>query len=1216
MDRTCNLPPAGTLRRIGRALLLAVLTCAGWPALAQLNENCVVSVLNRNVLVKADGSWVLPNIPANFGSVRARATCVQGGVTSYGESAPFTFAGNASVTLPPILLGPTTRIPTSVRVSVPTAVLSSVGATTQALALATYSGSPDQVDVSASGTSYRISNPAIATITAGGLITAVRSGTVVAQAINEGTQGIVQVRVALAGADSDGDGVPDADEMRLGMDPGNPADTLLDLDHDGMTAREEFQAGTDPRNADSDRDGLGDGAEAHCPRAACSSPVMNDTDGDDIDDGTEIATGSDPVDGASYKLAAALKSLRVTPGGFTLNVNSLSGNASVQLTVTGTLIDGREIDLTSAQRQTTYASDNLTTCNFGDADGRVHASQPGNCTITVSNNGKSASVAGAVQDFTPSRLAFLEIPGFANGVAVNGDYAFIASGATGLHVVSLGADRRSPSVAALLDVGGNANDITLSGTMAYLATSAGLKAVDVSNPAKPRLLGSFAGVGNAMGVKVRDTTAYMAAGAGLHIVSVANPAAMIQAGSIEVGGKAWNVELDPTRNLVAVAAGSAGLQLVDISNLSAPLLRGGVATGDARGVALRGNVALVADFVNGLTSVNVANLAEPAVISMTADLAGGLLNNVVLSGNFALGADVMYFNGVPIVDISNPADMQPRSLLSFGTREDEGMGIAIDDRYVYLVAVRNDRQRGGSNGHGGLYIGQYQPRTDMARVAPSATITLPDSGSQVVEGAQLTVAVDAADDIAVAAVRFRIDGQGVFTSTTAPHQYTFTVPDGVGTLTLGAIARDLGGNEGSAAPVVVSVVPDPLTTVVGQVVDVAGNAVPGALVSAAGGRTAITDGAGRFRIAAVPTISARLAIQAKYTPAGGAVHIGASPALAAVAGGDTQAGTTTVVELNFEADVGVRWTTCDDCFVQRTLPFNFPFYGQVYGDAWVGSNGYITFDAGDATYSENVPSFNRRKRIAAFFDDLIGGGGVFVNDRLPGRFIVTYDQTRHLTGTGTNTLQIQLFRDGRIVFAYKGITALGTGSLVGLTPGPGAPFQQVDFGATPLMNLPAATAIYDYFTQTKRFDLDQAFILFTPLAGGGYQVQTLVPPLAAPAATLAGAAPVPAEASSAPAQLRATVQRAKASGAVADNMANAEVRVRSSGNPRYQGMTNTDSQGRFRLGAVPAGGVSIEVWRDGRLIGRGAGLTGDGGADLVNIELASPQVQPKSGSAK
>jgi hypothetical protein len=1207
---------AHTLPTWCHSIVLAGLLAASLapaPAHAQLNENCVVSVLNRNVQAKADGTWVLPNIPANFGNVRARATCVQAGVTSYGESANFTIPANGSINLPPIVLGPTTRVPTSVRLSVAAPVLATAGATTQAQALATYFGSTAQVDVTAAGTSYSTSNPAIATITSGGLITAVRSGTVMVQAINEGTQGIAQLRVALAGIDSDGDGIPDEDELRLGMDPNNPADALLDIDHDGLTALEEFRAGTDPRNPDTDGDGISDGDEVHCTRGFCTSALLADTDGDGIPDGIELQTGSNPTDPASYNLAAALASLRVTPGSFTLIVNSLTGSASVQLTVTGVLVDGTQINLASAQRQTTYASSDLAVCNFGAPDGRVYASQAGTCTITVSNNGKSATVSGTVQDFAPNQIAFVAIPGYANGVAVSADYAFIAAGASGLQVVSLGVDRRAPAVVAALNLGANANDITLAGNIAYLATSGGLKVVDVSVPTAPRLLGTFAGVGSAMGVKVRGTTAYVAAGSSLYIVSVANPGAMILAGSIGLGGTAWNLDLDLTRNLAAVAVGGAGLKLVDVGNLSAPLLRGSIGTGDARGVALRGNTAIVADYANSMTSVDIANLASPAILSRTAQSLGGLLNNVVLSGNFALGADVVFVNGVPIVDITNPQLLQPRAILNFNARDDNGMGIAADDSYIYLAADQSGLTRGGANGNSRLYIGQYQPRADLAGVAPTATITLPANGNQVYEGAPLTVAVDAVDDIAVAAVAFTIDGQTVFTSTAAPYQYTFTVPNGVSTLTLGALARDLGGNEGSAATVSVAVAPDPLTRVVGRVVDTDGAGLAGANVTASGGKTAVTDADGRFQIVGVPTVLGNLVVQAQYTPPGGAVRNGASQAVAPVVAGETDVGAITVVDVRFETDFGVFWTTCDDCFQQRTLPFSFPFYGQPYSTAFVGTNGYITFDSGDSNYIENVASFTNRKRISAFFDDLIGGGGVFVNDRLPDRFIVTYDRTRHFSSGGSNTLQIQLFRDGRIVFAYKGITALNTGAITGLTPGPNAPFQQVDFSAAANFAVPAATAVYEYFTSTSQFDLDQAFIQFNPAPGGGYQVRTILPSVAAPSATLVGAAPMSQQRLSAPALLRS----AALASAGTTEWANAEVRVTSSGNPRYLGMTNTDSQGSFTLAGVPAGGVNVELWRGGVLIGRGAGVaSGAGGADLVNIELVRAEVPPKTGSGK
>src|SRR5690348_4563212 len=86
----------------------ALALCTAGPALAQFNENCTVSVLNRNVRVNPDGSWVLPNIPANFGPVRARVTCVVNGETISGESEPFIVPANGVVNLPHIVFGQTT----------------------------------------------------------------------------------------------------------------------------------------------------------------------------------------------------------------------------------------------------------------------------------------------------------------------------------------------------------------------------------------------------------------------------------------------------------------------------------------------------------------------------------------------------------------------------------------------------------------------------------------------------------------------------------------------------------------------------------------------------------------------------------------------------------------------------------------------------------------------------------------------------------------------------------------------------------------------------------------------------------------------------------------------------------------------------------------------------------------------------------------------------
>src|SRR5262249_42215765 len=151
------------------------------------------------------------------------------------------------------------------------------------------------------GTNYTTSNPAVASVSADGLLTAHAGGVVLLTALNDGASALLRVSVVLSG-DSDGDGIPDDVELANGLDPNNPLDALQDFDHDGLTNFQEIQLGTDLRRADTDGDGLSDGREV----ALGTDPLVFDTDGDGIGDGLEVATGSNPLDPNSYNLAQAL----------------------------------------------------------------------------------------------------------------------------------------------------------------------------------------------------------------------------------------------------------------------------------------------------------------------------------------------------------------------------------------------------------------------------------------------------------------------------------------------------------------------------------------------------------------------------------------------------------------------------------------------------------------------------------------------------------------------------------------------------------------------------------------------------------------------------------------------------------------------------------------------------------------------------------------------
>jgi hypothetical protein len=648
-----------------------------------------------------------------------------------------------------------------------------------------------------------------------------------------------------------------------------------DPDHDGLTNLQEYQHGTDPHNPD--------------------------TDGDGIPDGLEVAEGTNPLDPNSYNLALALKSIKVSPPSFSLNFNPLTGEGFVQLSVIGTLVDlnGTQIDLTSTQKGTNYSSSNLGVCNFGLVNGEVFAGGPGGCVITVTNNQFTATVAGTVQGFSIAPLSFIPIPGFANNVKVNGNYAYVAAGSAGLQVVNV-ADRTNPMIVASLAFPANANDLRIVGNTMYMVTSTGLLTIDVTNPLAPKLLGSFSTSDVAWDVAVSGNLAYIAAGsAGIQIVNVSNPASPVFVGSLAIpGGIAKGIAVKG--NLAVIAASTAGVVIANIANPAAPQILGSTPTpGDARKVAVKDTAAFIADYPASMQVVDFSIPSAPMIVASTPDALGGKLQDVTLSTifgqTFTLGADIFFVNGVPIVNVDLPSNPIPRAILNFSQyRDDNGHGIAVDGAYVYMTGERGVSDL-GTSGDTRLYIGQYASVEDAFGIPPTAIITSPSNGGTVIERQSVPVTVLATDDVAVAGVNFTLDGQVMGTQTVPPYDFSFTVPVGVSNVVLGASAVDFGNNVGNAQPVQLNVIPDPGTTVAGNVIFSNGSPVAGATVFAPSGRSAITGPDGFFSITQVPTILGNIIVTARFTDLGGNSYGGKSSGVLPLPLGTTQLGTITIV---------------------------------------------------------------------------------------------------------------------------------------------------------------------------------------------------------------------------------------------------------------------------------------------------------------------------------
>ena len=168
---------------------------------------------------------------------------------------------------------------------------------------------------------------------------------------------------------------------------------------------------------------------------------------------------------------------------------------------------------------------------------------------------------------------------------------------------------------------------------------------------------------------------------------------------------------------------------------------------------------------------------------------------------------------------------------------------------------------------------------------PVASITSPSPGTEVVGGDPITVTVDASDDGRVVRVDFLVDAVVLSSDFFEPYQRTLAVPVGVSEVTLGATATDTNGNVGAAPDVVISVIPDPLTTVVGRVVDNSGTGIGGVRVQSFG-RASVTQADGSFTISDVPTIEGDIVVTAI-----GDAESGLSPPVAPVRGGVTDVGT-------------------------------------------------------------------------------------------------------------------------------------------------------------------------------------------------------------------------------------------------------------------------------------------------------------------------------------
>jgi hypothetical protein len=201
---------------------------------------------------------------------------------------------------------------------------------------------------------------------------------------------------------------------------------------------------------------------------------------------------------------------------------------------------------------------------------------------------------------------------FAEDVAIQGQYAYVAAGLSGLQVFDLSNPAATPGSFA---TAAYASAVSVNGTKAMVSDGQTVYVLNISSPMAPSLVGSWQANGHVFDVTAGTTHGYAAKGGmGISVISLSDAQ---PTGSYQTNGVAYGVTVDS--NTLYVACGTAGLAILNVTNPASPAL---IANYDMPGVigdvAKIGNRLCAADITSGVSILDVTNPATPAMYANSA----------------------------------------------------------------------------------------------------------------------------------------------------------------------------------------------------------------------------------------------------------------------------------------------------------------------------------------------------------------------------------------------------------------------------------------------------------------------------------------------------------------------------------------------------------------------------------------------------------------------
>ncbi len=268
-------------------------------------------------------------------------------------------------------------------------------------------------------------------------------------------------------------------------------------------------------------------------------------------------------------------------------------------------------------------------------------------------------------------------------IAGNGDHIFIGKSSLGDLTVLDATDPDSLIADDTYSGQGAVRDVAINGNYAYVASYStglsylfGMNVVDISNPASPNVVGNIPIRANPfLTVSVSFPYAYYCWTGGGEIIDISDPAdPIIVADTTLLAG----TECAVIGNNDYIACGSS-FKIVDVSDHSNPRLIGGYSNlGGSNHIFVAGQYAYINGGVNPESGVRIFNINDPANPTLVATVD-------TTAGDIFVSGDYLYFTSYNpalfIFNISNPADPQLVSSYSSGRAN----LVTVDGDYAFLA---------------------------------------------------------------------------------------------------------------------------------------------------------------------------------------------------------------------------------------------------------------------------------------------------------------------------------------------------------------------------------------------------------------------------------------------------------------------------------------------------------------------------------------------------